>query len=180
MPAPLVAAAAAKPAGEAVAGVVKVLSTDIVKLEGKVYRRIVRKVPLEKDGKLLFTEKGRVRYAKVESLEPIDISLHANPIGLGVLAVGGAIGAAFLFGRLRIGGLGFDLEIYKGPLADEWDAFLGRRRDRAAAQKVTDCAILESAYLDTKARCDAGDQTSCQAAANYLARGKHLGCAWAG
>ena len=93
MPAPLVAAAAAKPAGEAVTGIVKVLSTDIVKLEGKVYRRIVRKVPLEKDGKLLFTEKGRVRYAKVESLEPIDVSLHANPIGLGVLAVGAAAGA---------------------------------------------------------------------------------------
>jgi len=128
MPAPLVAAAVAPQVGQAVAGVVKVLSTDIVTFEGKVYRRIRKKVPLERDGKILLTPKGRVRTTRLETLEPIDVSLHANPIGLGVFAGLGALAAVVLFGRINAGIPGIaasTFEIYKGPLADEFDAWKG-------------------------------------------------------
>ena len=105
MTGPLVAAQAAQPT---VAGVVKVLSTDIVKVEGKLFRRVRKRIPLEKDGKILLTPKGRVRYTRLETLEPVDVSLHANPIGLGVLAVGAALGA--LVGSIAWNGV----EIHSG------------------------------------------------------------------
>jgi len=113
---------ATKAAPEAVQSAVKVLSTDIVKVEGKVYRRVKKRIPLEKDGKLLLTKTGRVRYTKLETLEPVDVSLHANPIGLGVLAAGVALGAGILFSRIRVGvpGVG-ELTLYEGPLAPWWD-----------------------------------------------------------
>lgn len=119
VPAPLVAAAL--PVAQSA---VKVLSTDIVTVEGKVFRRIRKKVPLERDGKILLTPKGRVRYTRLETLEPVDVSLHANPIGITALVLGGALAAIGLFGRVKVGVLGIgEVELYKGPLADEFDAF---------------------------------------------------------
>ena len=172
MPAPLVAAAALKPAGEAVAGVVKVLSTDIVKLEGNVYRRVKARVALtDAQGRVLLTKTGRTRTRTEMRLEPVSVALHANPIGLGVLGAGIAVGAALLFGRLRAGILGIgDIEIYKGPLADEFDAFKARRM---AVQAQTcdeylreyERALAEGRDLDAQA---------------WRFKARRESCAWAG
>ena len=76
------ATALAVPVKEVVTGVVKVLSTDIAVIEGKFYRKLKVRV---RTGKL--TKAGRPQMRTVTQLEPVDVALHANPIGLGVLGI---------------------------------------------------------------------------------------------
>ena len=117
-------AALAVPAKEVVTGAVKVLSTDIVTIEGKFYRKLKVRV---RTGKL--TKSGRPQMRTVTQLEPVDVALHANPIGLGVLGILGSLTAFVLFGRVRTGiPLIGEVELYKGPLADEFDAWKARPR----------------------------------------------------
>lgn len=127
------AATAIEPAAESA---VKVLTTDLVSLEGKIYRRVIKKIPLVKNGVVQLTRKGRVRYVKVQELEPIQVSAHANPIGLGALGALVGIGGALLFGRVRVGVIGIGtVELYKGPLADEWDAWKVRVQTERTIKK---------------------------------------------
>src|SRR3990167_3088585 len=175
MPAPVVAlAATAKPVTEVIQGVVKVLSTDIVTFKGKVYRRIRKRIPLEKDGVVLLTPKGRVRMVKVETLEPIDIGLNLNPIGIGILGILGAATAFVLFGR--VGGalpFGGEFTIYEGPFANEFDAWKGVWNEKREKKKNGDaeheaCATLKTVY-------DLSFGPAKDAALNEARR---LGCAW--
>lgn len=120
-------------APSAAQGAVKVLSTDIVKLEHRFYRRIRVRVPT---GKL--TKKGKTQYRREERLEPINVALNVNPIGLGILGILGAAAGFVLFGRVRTGipTIG-EVEIYKGPFADEFDTWKVRRQAEAC-QKLFD------------------------------------------
>ena len=118
------ATALAVPVKEVVTGVVKVLSTDIAVIEGKFYRKLKGRV---RTGKL--TKAGRPQMRTVTQLEPVDVALHANPIGLGMLGILGSLTAFVLFGRVRTGiPLIGEVELYKGPLADEFDAWKARPR----------------------------------------------------
>ena len=136
--------AAIVPVAQIAQSAVKVLSTDIVKLEGKFYRRIRLKEPrTSKDGSLLLTKTGRIRMRTVTRMEPIDVAASVNPIGLGILGILGAATAFALFGRVGGAVLGIgEFEIYKGPLADEFDAWKGRR-------------ALDAATKDARAECRA-------------------------
>ena len=150
------AAAAIVPAKEAITGVVKVLSTDIVKLEGKFYRKIRFKEPrLAKDNSLLLTKTGRIRMRTVTRMEPIDVAASLNPIGLGVLGILGALAGVVLVGRVEAAGF----TIYEGPLAAQFDAWKGRRKDTQALQAcLAQCASIfppGSGRLACEAACRA-------------------------
>lgn len=132
MPAPLVAAAAAKPVSEAVQGIVKVLSTDIVKAEGNIYRRVRKKVPLtDADGRILLTKKGRVRYTTIIQDEPIALEGHLN--GIGLLGMGlAALAATVAWNGITVGVLGVgQFTLFKG-LRQTLDEERARRPPRSA------------------------------------------------
>ena len=84
MPAPLVAAAAAKPALQVTEKLVKALTGDIVVLKTRVYRK--------------------VKVGRKTVQEPVDVDVHVNAVSLGIagLVVGGlALGAAVLAATAR-------------------------------------------------------------------------------
>jgi len=166
---PLVAAAVT-PVTPIVQSAVKVLSTELVRFEGKIYRRIRLKEPRrDKTGALLFTKAGRVRMHTVTRMEPVAVSATLNPVGLGVLGILGAATAFVLFGRVSGGlPLGGEFEIYKGPLADEFDAWRGTRAAKKEASNV--CDELKRQY-DT--------QVSLSARAAIRLAAQQQGCAWA-
>ena len=163
------ALAALTPVTPIVQSAVKVLSTELVRFEGKFYRRIRLKEPRrDKAGSLLFTKAGRVRMHTVTRMEPVAVSATLNPIGLGVLGILGAATAFVLFGR--VGGAlpgGVEFDIYKGPLADEFDTWKGRR---AAKKESQTCNELKRQY-DT--------QVSLSARAAIRLAAQQQGCAWA-
>ena len=164
------ALAALTPVTPIVQGAVKVLSTELVRFEGKVYRRIRLKEPRrDKTGALLFTKAGRVRMHTVTRMEPVAVSATLNPVGLGVLGILGAATAFVLFGRVSGGlPLGGEFDIYKGPLADEFDAWRGTRAAKKEASNV--CDELKRQY-DT--------QVSLSARAAIRLAAQQQGCAWA-
>lgn len=142
MAAPLVAA---QTGAQVAGGVVKVLSTDIVTLEGRLYyRRRLKEPRRTPQGAVLLTKGGRVRYRTIVQLEPVSVALHANPIGIGVLGVLGAAAAVLLFGRLRVGvpTIG-EVQLYNGPLADEFDAWKEARALRKGQERAESCEGLE-------------------------------------
>ena len=163
------ALAAVTPVTPIVQSAVKVLSTELVRFEGKVYRRIRFKEPRrDKSGALTFTKAGRVRMHTVTRMEPIAVSATLNPVGLGVLGILGAATAFVLFGR--VGGAlpgGVEFDIYKGPLADEFDTWKGRR---AAKKESQTCNELKRQY-------DA--QISIQGRFIIRQAAQEAGCAWA-
>jgi len=159
------ALAAVTPVTPIVQSAVKVLSTELVRFEGKVYRRIRLKEPRrDKTGALLFTKAGRVRMHTVTRMEPIAVSATLNPIGLGVLGILGAATAFVLFGRIAgavplIG----EYEIYKGPLADEFDGW----------KKSARCSYWKRKYeklTDAEKKGAQGDA--------ILATAGQLDCSW--
>lgn len=172
-PAPIVAAAAAKPASEVVQGVVKVLSTDILVVKHRFYRRIRLRVPTGE-----FTKAGRERYATVERLEPIDLEAHVNPVGIGVLALGATITGFFLAGRIRVASpFGGAVDLYKGPFADWLDDWIRKTREERAAEEgrggPSECEDLHARYVQL---------LSLGAPVELLRlvwdKAKRLGCAW--
>src|SRR3990167_8181779 len=155
------ALAALTPVTPIVQGAVKVLSTELVRFEGKIYRRIRLKEPRrDKTGALTFTKAGRVRMHTVTRMEPIDVSATLNPIGLGVLGVLGAATAFVLFGRIAGGlPLGGEFEIYKGPLADEFDAWRGTRAT-GGASSLSHSGTAVAAHVVTQPAAHAFTQPS--------------------
>ena len=164
------ALAALTPVTPIVQSAVKVLSTELVRFEGKVYRRIRLKEPRrDKTGALLFTKAGRVRMHTVTRMEPVNVSASLNPIGLGVFGILGAATAFVLFGR--VGGalpLGGEFEIYKGPFADQFDTW----QSQQALKKETSQACAE-----LKRQHDA--QISIQGRFIIRQAAQEAGCAWA-
>ena len=147
---------AIQPAMQFAQTVVKVLSTDIVKFEGKFYRRVRFKEPrTSKDGSLLLTKTGRIRMRTVTRMEPIDVAVSLNPIGLGVLGILGALAGVVLVGRVEAAGF----TIYEGPLANQFDAWKARRKDTQALQAcLAQCASIfppGSGRLACEATCRA-------------------------
>jgi len=161
MAAPLAALPIAREAGKAI-------SQDLVVIAGKVYRQV--KAPLLKDGKPVLTKSGRQRMTRV--LEPIDLELHVNPIGIGVgiLATGIASLGAWVawnglslpipFGSGSITLLGGIKDSPQGDwLRDKWRGGVGVKRDDLQGNVdaltttgalplpgETDCQRLQRAY----------------------------------
>lgn len=117
-PAPIVAGATAAKLQE----VAKGLTADLLVLGGKVYRRVEERVPTGKK-----TKTGRPRYVTGYRLEPVDVELHVNPLAIGLGVAGTAIGAVLLFGRYG--------NVYKGPLADEFEATKKEREETRKARE---------------------------------------------
>lgn len=109
----MVAASAAKKAGDRV---VDALKADLVTVGGQVFRRV---------------EIGKGK-KKETMLVPVDWTVHVNPvtIGTGLLALGGA--AFFLIGEITVPGPTGPLTLYRGPLAEEWNAYKHRTKEIGA------------------------------------------------
>ena len=124
MAAPLAALPAAQAGAQAA---VKVLSTDIVTLKGRVFRRLKVKEPrTTADGRLVLTKGGRLSYRTALRYEPIEGELKLNPVGIGVLGVGAALAGFLAFGRIHLPPLfpgAPEADLYKGPLHEEWEAW---------------------------------------------------------
>ena len=85
--------------GTAIERASKVLTGDLVVVNGKVYRKI---------GK-----------GKKAVFEPIDVSLHVNPMTLGAGLVGFAVAGFFAVGRVAVPSpLGGEVVLYEGPFRD--------------------------------------------------------------
>lgn len=155
----------AQPVSQGIQTAVKVLTTDLVVLRHRWYRRIVLRVPT---GKL--TKSGRTQYRREERLEPLDVEFHLNPVGLAALGIGAAVVGFVAFGRINtIFG-----EAYKGPLADEFDAWKGRQAEKRSEERGKEdprCGEWKDIY-----------DISPGSGPSELARraAKEAGCAWAG
>jgi hypothetical protein len=109
------------PIGE---GAVKVLSSDLLTIKGRVYRKIIVREPT---GKL--TKTGKAQYRKREILEPVDVEARVNPVGIFAGLAAGAVGVGLLVGKLELPSpFGGGVTLYEGPLHKEWEVF--RRRFR--------------------------------------------------
>jgi hypothetical protein len=101
--APLVVASAAEK-------VVQAVSNDIVVLEGKVYRT--------------------VKIGRKKVLEPVDVQLHVNPVGIGAGILATAIGlfaADVAWNGIHFGLPGLEFDIIKGlKESPYWQAVVGK------------------------------------------------------
>ena len=176
------ALAAVTPVTPIVQSAVKVLSTELVRFEGKVYRRIRLKEPRrDKSGALLFTKAGRVRMHTVTRMEPVEIAASLNPVGLGVLGILAAGAAVILFGRISGGlPLGGEFEIYKGPFADEFDAWRGTRAAKKLPGSGSESEQCRSAYETFNANRTIGiiSPANLEVARQIWDSARQAGCAW--
>ena len=140
---------AIQPAMQFAQTAVKVLSTDIVKLEGRFYRKIRFKEPrTSKDGSLLLTKTGHIRMRTVTRMEPIDVAVSLNPIGLGIIAALGTVALVGLVGRVQARVLGGTVDLYTGPFADEFDAWKEQRASSAATRDArAECRTRGSGWV---------------------------------
>jgi hypothetical protein len=120
---------------------------------------------------------------------PIDLELHVNPMTLAIGAAAAALVGGALVARINLGvPLIGTVEVYKGPLADEFDAFKKDFFDRRRApgpgertqeeieqeQENKDCyaSHVRFNYLQRQGRLAEAEVVREEA--------KALGCIWAG
>lgn len=125
------AAAAIVPISQGIQGAVKVLSTDIVKLEGRFFRRVRIKVATG-----TFTKTGRPRHRTEIVYEPVNVSLNANPVGLGVLGSLVAGAAVLLFGKFDVPTPFGAINLYTGILNPEFEAWKTRAEQRRKENEI--------------------------------------------
>lgn len=85
--------------------------------------------------------------------EDVDVEAHINPLGIGLGLMATAVFAGLAFGRLAIPSLlGGEVELYKGPLFDEWDEWTRIRRtmntSRALLMGATSPNDLDTRWND--------------------------------
>jgi hypothetical protein len=154
-------AIAALPLGsKVVEGVARGLTNDLVVLNGQVFRRIVVQKARRKSKKY---PQGQ---QEVVQLSPFNLELHLNPLSLGIGAAALALVAGALVARVQIGvpTIG-TVQIYKGPLADEFDAW----------KKRANCARLYRAW----GKIDAPEERLSLQAKEILKEAQAAGCDWA-
>lgn len=141
---------------QAAQGAIKVLTTDIFTIRGRVFRKLEIEVPTGK-----FTKTGRPKMRKEVILEPVEYEAHANPVGIGILAGLGALGAALLFGRItpHVPLVG-KVELYKGPLADEFDRWMKNRATRKC-QELFDKWNVTSGFDNLRVIWDEATERGC-------------------
>lgn len=166
-------------AGAVVEKALQAVSNDIIVLGGQMFRKVTVK-------------EGRT---KREILVPVDVQLHVNPISIGVGLLGAAVALFFGAGRLHLPVLGGTIELYKGPFADEFDAWKGKR------EVLRDCKAGGGFWVDVpgegafNGHCEVPSNKSCdelevaykaaikrkdyRAAASFGNRAKEMGCEWA-
>lgn len=142
-------------------GLVDALTGDLVVIEGQFFRKLKRRVPT---GKL--TKAGRPQMRSFETLEPIDVSAHVNPLSL---LLAGGVGVVGLGVGLWMLGLGVSVltpenrAILEGHILGNQNARAGANLEQAAQQLLltlserncrelgTDCHRIEPAREKVRA-----------------------------